>query len=388
MNTTFVDERWSKGRALTSFDWCNQFPELLVASYNQNEEAPNEPDGICLVWNMKFKKTTPEYIFHCQSAVTSACFAKFHPNLILGGTYSGMFSVNSLMLIFTNSNQLLYNIGQIVLWDNRSGKRVPVQRSPLSASAHTHPVYCLKVVGTQNSHNLISISNDGKLCSWSLDMLSAPQETMELCQQKQNRLIAAMSTSFPQSDYNNFVVGSQDGSVFSACRHGAKAGILDIFDGHQGPVTAVDFHSASNTTQVDLSHLFLTCSFDWTFKLWSMREQKPLYSFEDGNDYLYDIRWSPIHPALFATVDGLGKLDIWNLNNDTELPTVSTYVEGMSALNRLIWSPNGQQLVVGDDGGRIAVYDVGEVSFHKFCEIFEYSSTYFIFIIFTAISIS
>lgn len=93
-----------------------------------------------------------------------------------------------------------------------------------------------------------------------------------------------------------------------------------------------------------------------------MREQKPLYSFEDGSDYLYDVRWSPIHPALFATVDGLGRLDIWNLNHDTELPTVSTVVEGMSALNRLIWSPNGQQLVVGDDAGRIAVYDVGEVS--------------------------
>ena len=192
-------------------------------------------------------------------------------------------------------------------------------------------------------------------------MLSAPQETMELCQQKQSRIIAVMSMSVPQADYNNFVLGSQDGSVFSACRHGAKAGILDVFDGHQGPVTAVDFHAAPSATQYDFSHLFLTSSFDWTFKLWSMREQKPLYSFEDGSDYLYDVRWSPIHPALFATVDGLGRLDIWNLNNDTELPTVSTTVEGMSALNRLIWSPNGQQLVVGDDSGRIAVYDVGEV---------------------------
>ena len=29
-------------------------------------------------------------------------------------------------------------------------------------SAHTHPVYCAKVVGTQNAHNLITISTDGK----------------------------------------------------------------------------------------------------------------------------------------------------------------------------------------------------------------------------------
>lgn len=201
-------------------------------------------------------------------------------------------------------------------------------------------------------------------------MLSQPQETMELCQQKQSRLIAVTSMSFPHADYNNFILGSQDGAVYSACRHGAKAGILDVFEGHQGPVTAVDFHSATSLVhhQVDqqLSHLFLTASFDWTFKLWSMRDNstssKLLYSFEDGSDYLYDVRWSPIHPALFATADGLGKLDLWNLNQDTELPTLSTIVEGNPALNRLIWSPNGQQIVVGDDNGKIWVYDVSEVS--------------------------
>ena len=38
-----------------------------------------------------------------------------------------------------------------------------------------HPVYCVSVVGTQNAHNLISVSTDGKICSWSLDMLSQPQ---------------------------------------------------------------------------------------------------------------------------------------------------------------------------------------------------------------------
>jgi hypothetical protein len=43
-----------------------QYPELLVASYNNNEDAPHEPDGVALIWNLKFSKTTPEYVFHCQ----------------------------------------------------------------------------------------------------------------------------------------------------------------------------------------------------------------------------------------------------------------------------------------------------------------------------------
>ncbi|KAG1652969.1 Cytoplasmic dynein 1 intermediate chain 2 [Nymphon striatum] len=335
LNRCFFDDRWSKNRTVTCMDWSTQFPELLVASYNNNEESPHDPDGVALIWNMKFKKTTPEYIFHCQSPVMSATFAKFHPNLIIGGTYSG----------------------QIVLWDNRSNKRTPVQRSPLTAAAHTHPVYCAKVVGTQNAHNLISISTDGKFCSWSLDMLSAPQDSMEL-QHKQSKAVAVTSLSFPPGDVNNFAIGSEEGSVYTACRHGSKAGILDSFEGHQGPVTGIDIHNSQG--QIDFSHLFLTSSFDWTIKLWSLKENKYLYSFEDNGDYVYDVSWSPIHPALFAAVDGMGRIDLWNLNNDTEVPTAGVIVDGAPALNRVTWTPSGHQVAAGDDYGRIWVHDVGE----------------------------
>ncbi|XP_053655391.1 cytoplasmic dynein 1 intermediate chain 2 isoform X15 [Cherax quadricarinatus] len=335
LNRWFYDERWSRNRCITCMDWSPQYPELLVASYNNNEDSPHDPDGVALVWNTKFKKDTPEYIFHCQSPVMSATFARFHPNLIIGGTYSG----------------------QIVLWDNRSQKRTPVQRSPLSASAHTHPVYCMKVVGTQNAHNLISVSTDGKMCSWSLDMLSQPQESMEL-QHKQSRAVAVTCMAFPHGDVNNFIVGSEEGAVFTACRHGSKAGIVDAYEGHQGPVTGISTHSTPGP--IDFSHLFLTSSIDWTVKLWSVKETKPLYSFEDNGDYVYEVAWSPIHPALFTTVDGSGRIDLWNLNQDTEVPTASTVVEGSPALNRVSWTNSGQQITVGDDMGKIWIYDVGE----------------------------
>ncbi|XP_035725650.1 cytoplasmic dynein 1 intermediate chain-like isoform X9 [Vespa mandarinia] len=335
LNRSFFCERWSRNRCVTSMDWSPQFPELLAASYNNNDDTPNDPDGVCLVWNTKFKKSTPEFIFHCQSPVMSTTFAKFHPNLILGGTYSG----------------------QIVLWDNRVQKRTPVQRTPLSASAHTHPVYCLTVVGTQNAHNLISISTDGKLCSWSLDMLSQPQETLILYL-KQSKTIAATCLAFPHGDVNNFVVGSEDGTVYGDCRHGTKAGVVEMFEGHQGPVTGISTHAVQGG--IDFSHLFLTSSIDWTIKLWSLKEMKPLYSFEHNGDYVYDVAWSPTHPALFAAVDDSGRLDLWNLNQDTEVPAASVIVDGNPALNRVSWTPSGLHVTVGDDTGKIWVYDVAE----------------------------
>ncbi|KAK6182462.1 hypothetical protein SNE40_010147 [Patella caerulea] len=335
LNRTFYDERWSRHRTVTSLDWSIQHPELLVASYNVNEDAPHDPDGIALIWNNKFKKTTPEYVFHCQSALMSTCFAKFHPNLVVGGTYSG----------------------QIVLWDNRVNKRTPIQRTPLSAAAHTHPVYCVNVVGTQNAHNLISVSTDGKMCSWSLDMLSQPQDSMEL-QHKQSKAVAVTSFCFLSGDVNNFVVGAEDCTVYTACRHGSKAGINEAFDGHQGPITAIDAHSVPG--QIDFSPYFLTSSFDWTIKLWSIKDQKYIHSFEDNSDYVYGVEWSPIHPALFASVDGNGRLDLWHLNNETEVPTASTVIDGNVALNTCRWHQSGHHISVGDDMGKIHIYDVGE----------------------------
>ncbi|XP_053468733.1 cytoplasmic dynein 1 intermediate chain 1 [Ictalurus furcatus] len=336
-NRLFYDEHWSKHRVITCLDWSPQYPELLVASYNNNEDAPHEPDGVALVWNMKFKKTTPEYIYHCQSPVVSVGFARFHPNLLVGGTYSG----------------------QIVLWDNRSHRRTPVQRTPLSAAAHTHPVYCVNVVGTQNANNLITVSTDGRMCSWSLDMLSQPQESMELVYNK-SKPVAVTGMAFPAGDVNNFVVGSEEGTVYTASRHGSKAGICEMFEGHQGPVTGISCHSAVGP--VDFSHLFVTSSFDWTVKLWSTKHNKPLYSFEDNADYVYDVMWSPVHPGLFAAVDGMGRLDLWNLNNDTEVPTASVTIEGAPALNRVRWASGGKEVAVGDSEGRLWIYDVGELA--------------------------
>ncbi|XP_036902342.1 cytoplasmic dynein 1 intermediate chain 1 isoform X7 [Sturnira hondurensis] len=287
-NRQFYDERWSKHRVVTCMDWSLQYPELMVASYNNNEDAPHEPDGVALVWNMKFKKTTPEYVFHCQ-----------------------------------------------------------------------HPVYCVNVVGTQNAHNLITVSTDGKMCSWSLDMLSTPQESMELVYNK-SKPVAVTGMAFPTGDVNNFVVGSEEGTVYTACRHGSKAGIGEVFEGHQGPVTGINCHMAVGP--IDFSHLFVTSSFDWTVKLWTTKHNKPLYSFEDNADYVYDVMWSPVHPALFACVDGMGRLDLWNLNNDTEVPTASVAIEGASALNRVRWAQAGKEVAVGDSEGRIWIYDVGELA--------------------------
>ncbi|NXG56671.1 DC1I1 protein, partial [Hemiprocne comata] len=264
-----------------------------------------------------------------QSSVMSVCFARFHPNLVVGGTYSG----------------------QIVLWDNRSHRRTPVQRTPLSAAAHTHPVYCVNVVGTQNAHNLITVSTDGKMCSWSLDMLSTPQESMELVYNK-SKPVAVTGMAFPTGDVNNFVVGSEEGTVYTACRHGSKAGIGEIFEGHQGPVTGINCHMAVGP--IDFSHLFVTSSFDWTVKLWTTKVRNLSW----GGMANATSRHSELTPGFAGCLILLSFLFLLFL----QVPTASVTIEGASALNRVRWAQAGKEVAVGDSEGRIWIYDVGELA--------------------------
>ena len=59
-------------------------------------------------------------------------------------------------------------------------------------------------------------------------------------------------------------------------------------------------------------------------------------------------------------MDGTGRLDLWNLNKDTEVASASVVVEGGAALNRVTWTQSGLHVAAGDDQGKIWVYDVGE----------------------------
>jgi dynein intermediate chain len=134
----------------------------------------------------------------------------------------------------------------------------------------------------------------------------------------------------------------------------------ESFEGHYGPVTGLSCHNVPGP--IDFSHIFLTTSFDRSVKLWNLKEPgKPLHSFEDNSDYVYDVAWSPINPALFATADGTGRLDLWNLINGSEEPTASLTVDGAPALNKVRWSRSGDQLAVGDDQGKITLFDVNEI---------------------------
>jgi dynein intermediate chain, cytosolic len=359
----FYDERWSKKRMISAINFSHKFPELVLASYTKNPSAPHDPDGLVQVWNLHLHDR-PEFVFHAQSDVLTAKFSQFHPNLIIGGAYSG----------------------QVLLWDTRA-KSAPVQKTPLTGSGHTHPVYSVDIVGTQNANNIISCSTDGVVCGWTVDMLAQPQELLTLTTPPPAKTedLSPTCMVFPQTDPTYFLVGSEEGTIFPCHRYdraGAKAGVDQrvSYRGHAAPVMSLNFHPARGP--IDLGDLVLSSSLDWSVKLWKVRapaatsttgitgEAQSVAPLLDltREDVVYDAAWSPMKPGVFSLVDGTGSVEVWDLNVDTEVPLAKSQPSARKggrsmmskSLNRVAWDETeGKRLATGGIDGAVTIFEVG-----------------------------
>ena len=247
-------------------------------------------------------------------------------------------------------------------------------------------------------------------------MLTLPQEYLELTTPPPSKTedLAPTCMAFPESDPTSFIVGTEEGTIFPCHRYdraGAKAGVDAKlrYRAHSAPVMSLAFHPASGA--VDLGDLVLSTSLDWTIKLWKTRPasstavqsaQQPstaasvaggsssLSAYGAGTttgasseilvdplldipreDLVYDARWSPYKPGVFASVDGGGNLEVWDLGVDAEIPvaraqpTVDHTKAGLegyvaSSLNKVCWEEKeGRRVVVGGASGVVSVFEVG-----------------------------
>ena len=120
----------------------------------------------------------------------------------------------------------------------------------------------MQVIGTENAHNVLSVSTDGKMCLWSIDNLQYPivschdvlsrskntKEVLELHSKHSKSLaatapVAPTCLAAPEGDANCFYIGSEESALYRCYRHGPVSGVEERFDGHRGPVLGVDFHT-------------------------------------------------------------------------------------------------------------------------------------------------
>jgi dynein intermediate chain len=309
--------------------------------------------------------------------------------------------------------------GQIVVWDIRAGPN-PVLLRPPSKKTHTYPIYCLEAVfddgsssaaaavaaalvgdGTQDDKaatassaaagsTVASLSSDGKICIWSLRNLAQPVDTCDVQLNFRATEVTAMALpAYATAASSNFVFGCDDGSISTySARSKIMIGTVEKATGpmqHVGPVLGIDFHplprgSLSSVAAFDpLSRLFLSCSADWSVKLWTSAPRttagasldstapqptgpRVLHSFADSGDCVFDARWSPAHPSVFATGDGQGRLCAWDISTGLDAPImeVAPCSGGSSPITRVAWNPRGNCIAAGDSRGTVNVLSVCE----------------------------
>jgi dynein intermediate chain len=131
---------------------------------------------------------------------------------------------------------------------------------------------------------------------------------------------------FPEGESDKFFVGSDDFSMYQCNFHlNNDQHVTQSFKDHSAPITKVHSHPRASQSEIsarsdNFSDLLLTSSMDWTVKLWSPKCKKDLFTFENAQEYVYDVEWSPVHPSMFACCDGDGFVEVWDLNKDTEAP--------------------------------------------------------------------
>ncbi len=51
--------------------------------------------------------------------------------------------------------------------------------------------------------------------------------------------------------------------------------------------------------------------------MWNPKvSEKCLKTFSYSEDYIYDVKWNPVNPTMFASANGEGFIDIWDLSKE------------------------------------------------------------------------
>ena len=334
----------SQNRVVIGLEWSQHAQDLFMASFNDTNDFFSQQSGLIELWSLANRKS-PDYTITYQTVLTTSIFHPFNPKIILGGTYTG----------------------QIVMWDTKS-KPIPIQKSPMgiggsnATKTHSHPISCLSITGDNNNATIISISSDGVMCEWAASNLSRPIYRTELHKKKlfpkiKFDEISALSLSFNQANPKTFLIGADDYNIYNIATSELenKDNVLSVYKSHLGPVFCVDSYPFNPDATNQHTDLFISCSADWTTRLWSMNHfNEPLITFDQSNDYIYSCKWHPHNPSLFATADGMGKIDFWDINKDKEVPIFTYNLK--KVINKISWSHDGKKLATGDREGKINIF--------------------------------
>eukprot|EP01006_Ploeotia_vitrea_P028956 TRINITY_DN61585_c0_g1_i1.p1 TRINITY_DN61585_c0_g1~~TRINITY_DN61585_c0_g1_i1.p1 ORF type:complete len:854 (+),score=67.85 TRINITY_DN61585_c0_g1_i1:36-2597(+) len=342
----------TKEKNVSCLSWNKHNHDILAAGYGDygiTASTLNQQGFVCC-WSIK-NPVYPERTIRIDNAGVSAVdFSHVHPSLLAVG----------------------HTDGTLALFDIRKQSNTPALKSTVSGGQHTGTVWEVKWVekGKDRGESLISISADGRVTDWSIKkglectnlirLKRVPNKQQGITEVRGDALLSrqsgGMCVDFNASERMIYIVGTEDGTIHK-CSTSYNEQYLQDYAGHAGPVYRCRWSPFC-------SEIFLTCSADWTAKMWNQSRVEPMLTFQSVPDAVHDVAWSPTVSTVFGAITATGRIDIWDLVDPLE-PKTYLELDGRS-LNCLAFANQASAVMVtGDNKGDVTVIKLKGEQFER-----------------------
>lgn len=255
--------------------------------------------------------------------------------------------------------------GTVMVFDIRlKGNNKPIYWSTVRTAKHTDPVWEVRWQGDDQAKLLsfFSISSDGRVTNWNLmkNKLEAEEiiklklvidQEKELADNKKEAflygLAGGMCFDFNQFQDHLFLVGTEEGKIH-LCSKAYSGQYLETYEGHYLAVYAVKWNTYH-------PRVFLSCSADWTIRLWDSEITRPIVTF-DLQSPIGDIQWAPYSSTVFAAVTSSGYLYVYDLNQVKNEHLCKHAAMKQNKALHVSFNKEDPIILVGDEKGGVNSY--------------------------------
>lgn len=340
----FTSEK-SRRKNVTAMCWNPRYKDMFAVAYGSYDFL-KQTSGLICCYTIK-NPTWPEYSFTTESGVMCIDFHPSAPALIAVGCYDGTVMVFDIRLKTNNK---------------------PIYQSTVRTAKHTDPVWQVRWQNDPNAKNLAfySISSDGRVTSWQLmkNKLEAEEvvklklmldNDKELAEKNKEQfmygLAGGMCFDFAPHLDNLFLVGTEEGYIH-LCSTAYSGQYLETYKDHYLAVYAVKWNNFHPKT-------FLSCSADWTVKMWLMDMKRPILSYDLGIA-IGDIAWAPYSSTVFSAVTSDGKLYVYDLDQNWHKYLCEQSTTKRAKALHVAFNPVDPIILVGDERGGVISFKLSK----------------------------
>jgi len=226
----------------------------------------------------------------------------------------------------------------------------------MGTGKHIDPVWQLQwhADDVDGNLNFTSVSSDGRVTSWTLVQTELQHtDIVQLHLQESAAdeegvmeplfgLGNGTALAFHPTQDRLFLVGTEEGDIH-LCSKAYSSKYIGSYKSHSMAI----YHVAWNPFHPDI---FISCSADWSVKIWKKDLDKPVFTFDLGNA-VGDVAWAPYSSTVFVAVTTDGIVHLYDLSTNKYQAICKQPIVKKSKLTHVSFNTAFPIIAVGDERG-------------------------------------